>query len=127
MKTLYLTNSSANIAVDVEENKVASIDTEDRYDIRQIFYAEEPMHVVCGVGDDAEKLDIETGDILMRFRPNDSDIKHKLVVFKSKEFAENIEFRKQAEQERKEKWAAEKAKCEEPCECCDCCANACPA
>ena len=126
MKTLYL-NRYNKIIVDKDTDTVSVPNAYERYLIEDIILAEEPLHVVCGVGDDAEKLDIETGDILMRFRYSDSDVKHKLVVFKSKEFAENIEFRKQAEQERKEKWAAEKAKCEEPCECCDCCANACPA
>lgn len=126
MKTLYL-NRYNRIVVDKDTDIVSTPDAYDRYYINDIILAEEPMHVVCGIGDDAEKLDIETGDILMYFRPNDSDVKHKLVVFKSKEFAENIEFSKQAEQERKEKWAAEKAKCEGTCECCDCCADACPA
>lgn len=125
MKTLYLTRYN-RIVVDKDTDIVSTPNTYDRYYIDDIILAEEPMHVVCGIGDDAEKLDIETGDILVSFRSNDSDVKHKLIVFKSKEFAENIEFRKQKEQERKQKWAAEKANLE-PCECCDCCAGACPA
>ena len=49
MKTLYLTDSMSNIAVDPEENKVSCLPSEDRYDIRNVYYIDEPMHVSNGL------------------------------------------------------------------------------
>lgn len=123
MKTLYLTNSSANIAVDVEENKVASIDTEDRYDIRQIFYAEEPMHVVYEgtLGGELrhEEIDVKKGEILLVFYLN-RYTKKVLCTVKSKEWGANIKNRREIEQKEKEEWALKSANETPCCECCDC-------
>ena len=46
MKTLYLTDSSANIWVDTDNGTSGSLGTVDRYDMRNIFLIEEPMHVI---------------------------------------------------------------------------------
>ena len=123
MKTLYLTNSSANIAVDVEENKVASIDTEDRYDIRQIFYAEEPMHVVFEGTLNGElrheEIDVKKGEILIVFYLN-RHTKKVLCTVKSKEWSANIKNRHEIEQKEKEEWARKSANEAPCCECCDC-------
>ena len=123
MKTLYLTNSSANIAVDVEENKVASIDTEDRYHIRQIFYAEEPMHVVFEGTLNGElhheETDVKKGEILIVFYLN-RYTKKVLCTVKSKEWSANIKNRHEIEQKEKEEWALKHANDSACCECCDC-------
>ena len=125
MKTLYLTNSSANIAVDVEENKVSSMNTEDRYDIRQIFYIEEPTHVVfegtLNGEDRHEEIDAKKGDILLVFYLN-RFTKKVLATVKSKEWVANIKNRHAIEDKEREEWALKNAEntavpC---CECADC-------
>ena len=62
MKTLYLTDSSTNIYVDTETNEVGRLINEDRYDIRNIYYVEEPMHVVYQSGEDKEEIE-EVSDV----------------------------------------------------------------
>ena len=41
MKTLYLTNSCTNIAVDKATDEVTRVDAEGRYGIRDIYYITE--------------------------------------------------------------------------------------
>lgn len=124
MKTLYLTNSSANIAVDVEENKVSSLETVDRYDIRQVFYIEEPTHVVYNgtiSGEEhVEEIDAKKGELLLVFYLN-RFTKHVLATIKCKEWVTNMKNREKIEQQEKEEWAkknANKEIAESPC--CDC-------
>ena len=125
MKTLYLTQSSANIFVDPEENTVGSLTTEDRYDIRSIYYMEEPMHVVYEAGERKEEIDAKKGDILLVFYNNKYN-KYILDTIKSKQWSTNIKNRRKMEQKVKEEWAAKQAVGETPC--CDCCeADSCPA
>lgn len=129
MKTLYLTNSSANIAVDVENNKVATLDQNiDRYDIRQAFYVEEPMHVVfsgtINGEEHVEEIDVKKGDILLVFYLS-RFTKKVLATIKCKEWVANAKNRAKIEQKEKEEWAkknASKELAEGPCcgECCDC-------
>lgn len=118
MKTLYLTQSSANIFVDPEENTVGSLTTEDRYDIRAIYYMEEPMHVVYEAGERKEEIDAKKGDILLVFYSNKYN-KYILDTIKSKQWSANIKNRHKMEQKAKEEWAAKQAAGETPC--CDCC------
>lgn len=125
MKTLYLTQSSANIFVDPEENTVGSLSTEDRYDIRAIYYMEEPMHVVYEAGERKEEIDAKKGDILLVFYSNKYN-KYILDTIKSKQWSTNIKNRHKMEQKAKEEWAAKQAAGETPC--CDCCeADSCQA
>lgn len=128
MKTLYLTNSSANIAVDVENNKVASLDQNiDRYDIRQAFYVEEPMHVVfngtVNGEEHVEEIDVKKGEILLVFYLN-RFTKKVLATIKCKEWVANAKNRAKIEQKEKEEWAKKNAdKVAEAvgdCPCCDC-------
>jgi hypothetical protein len=118
MKTLYLTQSSANIFVDPEENTVGTLQTEDRYDIRAIYYMEEPMHVVYEFGERKEEIDAKKGDILLVFY-NSKYNKYILDTVKSKQWSANIKNRHKMEQKAKEEWAAKQAEGETPC--CDCC------
>ncbi len=126
MKTLYLTNSSANIAVDVEENKVSSMSSEDRYDIKHIFYIEEPTHVVFeGTfnGEERhEEIDAKKGDILLVFYLN-RFTKKILATSKSKEWVTNIKNRRAIEEKEREEWALKKAEgANTPCgDCAECC------
>ena len=120
MKTLYLTDSSANIVVDPEENYVGTLQNEDRYDIRSIFYAEEPMHVVYQSGDRKEEIDAKKGDIIILFY-NNCYHKYILDTIRTKQWTANIKNRRAIEQKEKEEWAAknaEKCDCDAPqCEC----------
>ena len=126
MKTLYLTNSSANIAVDMDTDEVSSLQNLDRYNIRNIYYAEEPMHVVYnGVATDGtetkEEVDAKKGDIIVVFY-NDRFNKKVLTTIKNKAWVENIKNRQKIEQKEREEWA--KKKCDSnltETPCCDCC------
>ena len=122
MNTLYLTNSSANIAVDTETNKVSSLSTEDRYDIRQVFYIEEPTHVVFNGtlnGEErVEEIDAKKGDILLVFYFNRFN-KKILATIKSKEWVANIKNRREVEQKEREEWALKNSE-NTACPCCDC-------
>lgn len=131
MKTLYLTNSQANIAVDIDTDEVISLPNEDRYNIRNVFYADEPMHVVYnGLNYDGveikEEVDAKKGDLIIQFY-NNRFTKKTLAVVKSKVWADNIKYRQKIEQKEKEEWAKKNADsnlAQDPC--CDCCeAKAC--
>ena len=120
MKTLYLTQSSANIFVDPEENTVGTLSTEDRYDIRSIYYMEEPMHVVYEYGERKEEIDAKKGDILLVFYSSKYN-KYILDTVKSKRWSANIKNRREVEQKAKEEWAAKQAAGETPtCDCAEC-------
>lgn len=124
MKTLYLSDTSANIVVDPEVDYVGTLRNEDRYDIRNVFYAEEPMHVVYQSGEIKEEIDAKKGDIIILFYNNRFN-KYFLDTIRTKQWSANIKNRRVMEQKEKEEWAArnaEKCDCDAPqCECCDCC------
>ena len=124
MKTLYLTNSQANIAVDMDTDEVTSLQNEDRYNIRNVFYATEPMHVVYnGLNNDGvevkEELDAKKGDLIIQFY-NNRTTKKVLSVIKSKAWVDNIKYRQKIEQKEKEEWAKKNADNLTECPCCDC-------
>jgi hypothetical protein len=128
MKNLYLTNSGSNIWVDPETEAVGTLNDADRYDIRNIYYIDEPMRVLYKDSEVQEELEVKKGDILLTFYSRNGFTK-RLGVVKSKQWKDNILGAIKFEQEQKEKWAAEKAKreneakCEdtsEPCCCGDC-------
>lgn len=122
MKTLYLTNSSANIAIDPEENTAQHIESEDRYDIRNIYYAEEPMHVIYSGTNNGEpfkeEIDAKKGDIILVFYTNRFN-KKLLATIKSKEWVVNIKNRRKIEQKEREEWALKNAE-NTATPCCDC-------
>lgn len=124
MKTLYLTNSSANIAIDPEENTAQHIESEDRYDIRNIYYAEEPMHVIYSGTNNGEpfkeEIDVKKGEIILVFYTNRFN-KKLLATIKSKEWVANIKNRHKIEQKEKEEYALRQANGEIPT--CDCCCD----
>lgn len=125
MKTLYLTDSMSNIVVDKDTDFVGTIPTEDRYDIRAIYYMDEPMHVVYNCGECTEEIDARKGDILLLFYSNRFN-KYHLDTIRSKQWATNIKNRRAIEQKEKEEWAARNkecdcAKCCDNCDCCGCC------
>ena len=124
MKTLYLTNSSANIAIDPEENTAQHIESEDRYDIRNIYYAEEPMHVIYSGTNNGEpfkeEIDAKKGDLILVFYTNRFN-KKLLATIKCKEWVANIKNRHKIEQKEREEWALKNAEnTAEPCCDCDC-------
>lgn len=125
MKTLYLTDSSANIVVDSETDFVGTLPQEDRYDIRSIYYIEEPTHIVYNYGECKEEIDAKKGDILLLFYSNRSNMYH-LAAIKEKRWVANIKNRRAIEQKEKEEWALRNANgpacdCETCCNVCACC------
>ena len=126
MKTLYLTNSTANIIVDTDTNKVSKLEYADRYDIQNLFLVEEPIHIVYECGETHVEKDAKKGDIIVCFYSNEY-FKDPVSIIKSKEWAKGIKNRREAEQKAKEEWAKKNAGNEEPCcdcACCDCVAPA---
>lgn len=128
MKTLYLTDSSANIVVDPEVDFVGTLPQEDRYAIRSVYYIEEPMHVVYNCGECKEEIDAKKGDILILFYSNKFN-KYNIDTIRTKQWAANIKNRRVLEQKEKEEWAARNAECKDCadiCENCDatCCGTA---
>ena len=122
MKTLYLTNSTANIVADTDTNKVSKLECADRYDIQNLFLVEEPMHIVYECGETHVEKDAKKGDIIVCFYSNEY-FKDPVSIIKSKEWAKGIKNRREAEQKAKEEWAKKNACNEEPCcdcKCCDC-------
>lgn len=127
MKTLYLTGSSANIWVDTDTNEVGKLDTEDRYDVRSIYYIEEPMHVVYQCGEKKEEIDVKKGEILLVFYDNRFN-KFVLDTIRTKQWVANIKNRRKIEQKEKEEWAKKNANdpgCNNLCEACDACCGSC--
>ncbi len=121
MKTLYLTQSSENIVVDPEIDFVGKLQTEDRYAIRNIYYIEEPMHVVYQCGEDKEEVDAKKGDLLILFY-NHKYNKYVMDTIRTKQWVANIKNRRKMEQAEKEAWAAkniEAAECENTTSTCD--------
>lgn len=129
MKTLYLTGSSANIWVDPETDEVGELDCEDRYDIRNVYYIEEPMHVVYQCGEKKEEIDAKKGEMLLVFYDNRYN-KYVLDTIRTKQWVSNIKNRRKLEQKEKEEWAKKNAGdcgCDNltACPCCDCCEKSC--
>ena len=126
MKTLYLTGNSANIWVDPETDEVGKIENEDRYEIRSVYYIEEPMHVVYQCGEKKEEIDAKKGEILLVFYDNRYN-KYILDTVRTKQWVANIKNRRKIEQKEKEEWAKQKASeksvIEPQCGCC--CDSAC--
>ena len=110
MKTLYLTDSSANIVVDPEVDFVGTLPQEDRYAIRSVYYIEEPMHVVYNCGECKEEIDAKKGDILILFYSNKFN-KYNIDTIRTKQWVANIKNRRVLEQKEKEEWAARNAEC----------------
>lgn len=121
MKTLYLT-SGGSICIDPEENYVDRVQSE-REGINRIYLAKEPMHVVYGEGEYKKELDVKKDDIIITFYSD--DWKEKIVVAKSKDWANNIKKYNEEEQRRREEWAAKQAECK--CPDCGCCPDECAA
>lgn len=119
MKTLYVTGSSANIVVDPEIDFVGTLPNEDRYVIRNVYYIEEPTHVVYQCGERKEEIDARKGDILLVFYDN-SKTKYVLDTIKTKQWAANIKNARKIEQKEKEEWAKRQAMGKESNCVCDC-------
>lgn len=109
MKTLYLTGNSANIWVDPETDEVGKLESEDRYELRSVYYIEEPMHVVYQCGEKQEEIDAKKGEILLVFFDN-RFTKYVLDTVRTKQWVANIKNRRKIEQKEKEEWAKGKSK-----------------
>lgn len=116
MKNLFLTSEGA-ILFDTETQKPSSYPS-DRQNIRRIYLINESTKVVCSKSTGDEEVYAEEGDIVIEFYDN-SDFKYHIVVAKSAQWADNIKNYRDAEQKRKEEWAAkQKAECGEECDAC---------
>lgn len=125
MKTLYLSNCSAAIVIDKEADTCG---TKDQCidSIRNIYLADEPMHVIYQFGDTRREFDVEKDDIIITFY--NSDLSEPIIVAKSADWVKNIRDYEAAVQKRKEEWAAKNANVEATCcDCKDCCGTCCPA
>lgn len=118
MKTLYLTESVSNIVVDTENNSVDRFESISRYDIRDIYFIKEPMHVVYGFAGKHEEVDVQPNDILLLLYDSPYTDTH-LVAVNNKIWADVLNAKLAAEQKEKEEWAA-KSKSLEDCPCCEC-------
>ena len=114
MKTLYISNCS-NILIDTEENTANTIDTQ-REAIQRIYLAEEPMHVVYGSGEYKREVDVKKDDLIITFYTD--DFENRMIVVKSKDWANNLKKYNKRQQELKEEWAAEKGYTDETATCC---------
>lgn len=124
MKTLYLTQSSDNIVVDPETNFVGRIYGEDRYSIRNVYYIEEPMHVVYQNGEEKEEIDARKGDILLVFYSDRFNLYH-IDTIRSKQWSSNIKNTHKITQQEKEEWALKNANIDNcKCDCENTCAPA---
>lgn len=125
MKTLYLTNCSQNIWVDSENDEVGTLDTVDRYEIRNVYYIEDPMHVVYQYGEKREEIDAKKGEMLLVFYDNRYN-KYVLDTIRTKQWVANVKNRRKLEQKDKEEWAKRNAENELKCpECPTCCDSKC--
>lgn len=77
-----------------------------------MYLVKEDTHVIYQSGTIKQEVYAEAGDMLIVFYALD-DFKYKLVVAKSAQWAENIKLYEEAEQKRKEEWAAKHAEAEE--------------
>lgn len=107
MKTLYISNGS-NILIDTEENTANAIDTQ-REAIQRIYLAEEPMHVVYGSGEYKREADVKKDDLIITFYTD--EFENRMIVVKSKDWANNLKKYNKRQQELKEEWALNK-KCD---------------
>ena len=116
MKTLYLTNSYANICIDSETETAEMIDYVPSYDINRIYYIDEPMHVIYSCGETKAERDVKKGDIVITFDRSQFAKETPFTVIKSKEWNKIIKNRRDAEQKAKEEWAENKCN---DCSCCE--------
>ena len=107
MKKLFITNNGA-IGFDTESQKANSVSS-DRESIYRIYLIDEPMHVIYQVGETKQEIYAEPDDILILFYSGNLDIKNKIVVAKSAQWADNIRIIRDLEQKQKEEWAAKRA------------------
>lgn len=120
MKTLYLTNSCTNIAVDKATDEVNRIEAEGRYGIRDVYYIEEPMHVVYQYKEDKCEVDVKPGDILLQFYSGENN-KHMLAIANSEDWVENILHRREILKKERELAELKKEEMAETPTCGDCC------
>lgn len=107
MKELFLTAHGA-IQFDPETKKVDAVNREsDR--ISSIYLIEEPTHVVYKIGTEQEEVYADADDIVVVYYSHERDYPHKIAVIKSATFVDNIKNYREAEQKRKEEWAAKQS------------------
>lgn len=106
MKTLYISDGS-NILIDTEEN-TANIIGNQREAIQRIYLAEEPMHVVYSSGEYKREVDVKKDDLIVTFYTD--EFENRMIVVKSKDWANNLKKYNKRQQELKEKWALDALK-----------------
>ena len=109
MKKLFITNNGA-IGFDTESQEAKTVST-DRDSVSRIYLISEPTHVIYEIGETKQEIYAEPDDIIVMFYPGNKDIKNRIVVAKSAQWADNIKAMRDAEQKRKEEWAAKQSEC----------------
>lgn len=118
MKTLYITTSGQVVLGD--NNSIDSMfRTVQRID--DIFLLKEDTKVIYKKGETNVEMEGKAGDIVITFY--EGDFPNKVIIVNSNEWAENITAYENAEQKRKEEWAAKNAADIPTCDktCCDPC------
>ena len=124
MKTLYLTESGANILLDKDTDFVDTLSALNTYDIRNVFYAEEPLHVVYTFGEYKQELDVKKGEFVLAFYKADAYGCPILCTAKSAGWAKQVAAKKKAQQKAEEEWAWSKSNAKKEVVCSEC--DACP-
>lgn len=104
-----LVSKGAMFVIDADKDIVKRVDRQSLY-IDSIFVMPESDDIYVQPDndkDDAKKIHADKGDIVIAFYSD--DYPHRCIVIKSKEWAENIDAKKAADQKRKEEWAAKEA------------------
>lgn len=95
MKTMFI-REGMNMTLDLDTKEIGIVPTA-RESIQRLYVAPEPMHVIYQSGQRREEADVETDDIIVTFYTDDFD--KRMVVVKSKEWAENIKAYENRQQE----------------------------
>lgn len=86
MKTMFI-REGMNMTLDPDTKEIGTVPSA-REAIQRLYVAPEPMHVIYQSGQRREEADVETDDVIVTFYTDDFD--KRMVVVKSKEWAENI-------------------------------------
>ena len=95
MKTMVI-REGMNMTLDPDTKEIGTVPSA-REAIQRLYVAPEPMHVIYQSGQRREEADVETDDIIVTFYTDDFD--KRMIVVKSKEWAENIKAYEKRQQE----------------------------
>ena len=115
MKTILIAPNQSWVQFDPDTMEIEPVSS-DRESISRIHMVNEDCKVKC----DGEILEAKAGDILVMFYEH--RFKHRVVLVKSEDWAENLRLYREQEQKEKEEYALKE--CAEKC-CDDACPDTC--